>query len=446
MFEELSQRFESVFKKLRGQGKLSESNIADAMRDVKRALLEADVNYKVVKQFTTDVQAKAQGSDVLQSITPGQQFIKIVYEELAGLMGGSAKQLRFHDNRCNVIALTGLQGSGKTTACAKLALFYRKQGHRPLLVACDTYRAAAIDQLETLGRSLGVPTYSDRLKPALEICRDALAFAKREGHSLVIIDTAGRLHIDTEMMSELKAICVAAKPDETFFVADAMTGQDAVTVAAEFYKEIHFSGVILTKMDGDARGGAALSILKVTGVPIQFVGVGEKPDALELFYPDRMASRILGMGDIISLVEKAQETVNFEDSKKLQKKIRKNEFTLQDFLDQLQQIKKMGSVKDLLAMIPGVGSQIRDVEIDNGAFTKIEAMINSMTKKEREKVHLIDASRKRRICIGSGTTVQDINKLLKQFDSMKMMMKRMNKMAGKRGQMAAMRNMMPFQR
>jgi signal recognition particle subunit SRP54 len=444
MFEELSQRFENIFKKIKGQGKLSESNIAEAMRDVKRALLEADVNYKVVKQLTTDIQAKVLGSEVLQSITPGQQFIKVVYEEIAALMGGVAKPLRFHDNRCNIIVMAGLQGSGKTTASAKLALYYRKQGHRPLLVACDTHRAAAIDQLESLGKSLGVPTYSDRNKPALDICKDGLAFARRENHSLVIIDTAGRLHIDVEMMAELKSICQAAKPDEIFFVADAMTGQDAVNVATEFHKEISFTGVILTKMDGDARGGAALSILNVAGVPIQFVGVSEKPDGFEPFYPDRMASRILGMGDIVTLVEKAQETVDVEESKKLQKKIRKNEFTLQDFMNQIQQIKKMGSIQELMAMIPGVGSQMRDVDFDTGALKKIEAMISSMTRREREKSHLIDASRKRRICAGSGTTVQDINKLLKQFDSMKTMMKRMNKLSGKRGQMAALRQMMPM--
>jgi signal recognition particle subunit SRP54 len=336
--------------------------------------------------------------------------------------------------------MAGLQGSGKTTACSKLALHYRKQGHRPLLIACDTHRAAAIDQLETLGKSLGVPVFLDRSASALDICKKGLEQARREGISLAIIDTAGRLHIDTEMMAELKDICKEAKPDEIFFVADAMTGQDAVNVAAEFYKEINFTGIVLTKMDGDARGGAALSILNVTGVPIHFIGVGERPDAFELFYPDRMASRILGMGDIVSLVERAQETVDIEKSKKLERKIRRSIFSLQDFLDQLQQIKKMGPLSDLLAMIPGVGSQIKDMDVDNKALARIEAIINSMTREEREKPLIIDGARRRRISLGSGTTVQDVNKLLKQFDSIKQMMKRMNKMVPRRGQAAALKS------
>ncbi len=444
MFEELSNRFDSIFKKLRGRGKLSEENISEAVRDVKRALLEADVNYRVVKKFASAVKQKALGSDVLQSITPGQQFVKLVHDELSSLMGGAARQVRFHTNRVNVVVLAGLQGSGKTTACSKLALHFRKQGHRPLMVACDTYRAAAIDQLETLGKSLSIPVYSDRQAKPVQIARDALEQARRDDASLVILDTAGRLHIDKEMMTELKEICSLAKPDEIFFVADAMTGQDAVNVATEFHNEINFTGVVLTKMDGDARGGAALSILDVTGVPVQYIGVSEKPDGLELFHPERMASRILGMGDIVSLVERAQETVDVEKSKKLEKKIRKNMFTLQDFLDQLRQIKKMGPLGDLLAMIPGVGSQIKDADIDNSALVRIEAIICSMTRKEREKPVIIDGSRKRRIAAGSGTTVQDVNKLLKQFDSMKSMMKKMNKIAGKRGQNAALRNLSPF--
>jgi len=440
MFEELTNRFETIFKKLRGQGKLSEENISEAMRDVKRALLEADVNYKVVKKFSADVQAKAMGSEVLNSITPGQQFVKIVFDELTALMGTAAKTLRLHTNRLNIVVMAGLQGSGKTTACSKLALHYRKQGHRPMLIACDTHRAAAIDQLETLGKSLGVPVFLDRSAKALDICIKGLEQARRDGISLAIIDTAGRLHIDTEMMAELKNICKEAKPDEIFFVADAMTGQDAVNVAAEFYKEISFTGIVLTKMDGDARGGAALSILNVTGVPIHFIGVGERPDAFELFYPDRMASRILGMGDIVSLVERAQETVDIEKSKKLERKIRRSIFSLQDFLDQLQQIKKMGPLSDLLAMIPGVGSQIKDMDVDNKALARIEAIINSMTKEEREKPVIIDGARRRRISLGSGTSVQDVNKLLKQFDSIKQMMKRMNKMVPRRGQAAALKN------
>jgi len=440
MFEELTSRFESIFKKIRGQGKLSEDNISEAMRDVKRALLEADVNYKVVKKFTTDVMAKALGSDVLTSITPGQQFVKIVFDELTRLMGSSAKNIRFHTNRLNVVVLAGLQGSGKTTACAKLALYYRKQGHNPMLIACDTHRPAAIDQLETLGKSLSIPVYLERGANALDICRNGLEKAQREGASLAIIDTAGRLQIDIDMMTELKDICNAAKPDEIFFVADAMTGQDAINVATEFHKEISFTGIILSKMDGDARGGAALSILDVTGVPIHFIGLGEKPDALELFHPERMASRILGMGDIVSLVEKAQETIDYEKSKKLEQKLRKSTFTLQDFLEQLQQIKKMGSISDLLAMIPGMGSQMKDVTVDNSALGKIEAIINSMTQTERNKPVIIDGSRRKRIAAGSGTSVQDVNKLLKQFDSIKQMMKRMNKIAPRRGQAAAMRS------
>jgi signal recognition particle subunit SRP54 len=444
MFEELTGRFESIFKKVRGQGKMTEDNVAEAMRDVKRALLEADVNYKVVKKFIAAVQAKAVGSEILNSITPGQQFVKLVYDELAALMGGTAKNVRFHTNRLNIVVLAGLQGSGKTTTCAKLALHYRKLGHRPLLIACDTHRAAAIDQLETLGKSLGIPVFSDRTKKAIDICKEGLEHARGQGMSLAVIDTAGRLHIDEEMMNELSDLCTAAKPDEIYFVADAMTGQDAVNVATEFHRLLTLTGVVLTKMDGDARGGAALSILDVLGVPVQFVGTGEKPDGFEPFYPDRMASRILGMGDIVSLVEKAQENFDLEKSRKLEKKIRRSTFSLQDFLDQLRQIKKMGPMSDLLAMIPGMGGQIKETDIDNNALGKIEAMICSMTFEERDKPHIIDGNRRRRISVGSGTTVQDLNRLLKQFDSMKTMMKRMNKISSKRGQAAALKNMFPF--
>lgn len=445
MFEELSNRFDAIFHKLRGRGKLTEDNIAEAVREVKRALLEADVNYRVVKKFTAAVQEKAVGAEVLQSVTPGQQFIKVVHDELTNLMGGNARPIKLQTNRCNVIILAGLQGSGKTTASAKLALHFRKQGHNPLLIAADIHRPAAIDQLETLGKSLGIPVFADRKATALQIVKDALKRARIEGNSIAIIDTAGRLHIDTEMMQELKEICTFAEPNEIFFVADAMTGQDAVNVAEQFYHEIHFTGAILTKMDGDARGGAALSILDVTGVPLQFIGVGEKPDAFEIFYPERMSSRILGMGDIVSLVERAQETFDVEKSRKLEKKIRKNNFSLQDFLEQLRQIKKMGPIGDLMAMIPGVGKAMQGAEIDNGALNKIEAIICSMTFTEREKPNIIDGNRRRRIAAGSGTSVQDVNKLLKQFDSMKLMMKRINKIAGKRGQSAALRSLSSFQ-
>jgi signal recognition particle subunit SRP54 len=445
MFEELSNRFDAIFKKIRGRGKLSEENIAEAVREVKRALLEADVNYRAVKKFTQTVQEKVLGAQVLESITPGQQFIKLVYDELTALMGGVAgPPLRFHTNRTNIIVLAGLQGSGKTTACAKLGLFYRKQGHRPLLAACDTYRPAAIDQLETLGKALAIPVYADRSAQPIAIARAAVEKARREGHTLVIIDTAGRLHIDVDMMTELRSICESVKPDEIFFAADAMTGQDAINVATEFYREIHFTGVFLTKMDGDARGGAALSILDVTGVPVRFIGVSEKPDGIEQFYPDRMASRILGMGDIVSLVERAQETVDAENAEKVEKKIRRNLFTLQDFLEQLRQIKKMGPIGDLIAMIPGMGGKLSNAEFDHKNVDKIEAIICSMTKTEREKPFLIDGQRRRRIATGSGVTVQDVNKLLKQFDTIKTMMKRMNKIAGKRGQAAAMRSLSPF--
>ena len=444
MFEELSGRFEAIFKKLRGRGKLSEENIAEAVREVKRALLEADVNYRVVKKFSQAVQEKAVGAEVLQSITPGQLFIKLVHDELTALMGGTSRQLKFHTNRTNVVVVAGLQGSGKTTACAKLALFYRKQGHRPLMAACDIYRPAAIDQLETLGKALAIPVFSDRNAKPLDIAKRAIEKAKRDGNSLVFIDTAGRLHIDVEMMAELKAICEGTRPDEIFFVADAMTGQDAVNVAGEFHKEIGFTGVILSKMDGDARGGAALSILDVTGVPVQFVGLSEKPDGLDQFYPDRMASRILGMGDIVSLVERAQETVDVEKSARLEKKIRRNLFTLQDFLDQLRQIRKMGPLGDLISMIPGMGGKLSEADIDGKSIDKIEAIICSMTRVERDKPFLIDGQRRRRIAMGSGTTVQEVNKLLKQFDSIKVMMKRMNKIAGKRGNAAAMRSLSPF--
>jgi signal recognition particle subunit SRP54 len=442
MFEDISGRFDAIFRKLKGLGKLSDSNVADAMRDVKRALLEADVHFKVVKQFTAQVQEKALGREVLESITPGQQFVKIVHDELTALMGGCAREIRFHTNRTNVVVLAGLQGSGKTTACAKLALHFRKQGHRPLCIACDTHRAAAIDQLESLGKTYGIPVYSDRNKRPSEICRDGLDFARRDGASLAVIDTAGRLHIDDDMMGELKDLCSVARPDEIFFVADAMTGQDAVNVASEFHRRIAFTATILTKMDGDARGGAALSIVSVTGVAVQFVGVGEKADAFEIFHPERMASRILGMGDIVTLVEKAQQDLDIEKAQKLEKKIRKNTFTLQDFLEQLRQIKKMGPLSELMNLIPGIGPQLQDTDVDNKALDKIEAILCSMTPAERQKPLIVDASRKRRISMGSGTAVQDVNRLLKQFDSMKTMMKRMSKIAGKRGQAAALRNMM----
>ncbi len=445
MFEELTSRFDSVFKKLRGRGTVGSDDVSEAMREVRRALLGADVSLGVVKQFIGRVQQKALGAEVVRSITPAQQVVKIVHDELAELMGGSSQPVRYHNNRTNVILLAGLQGSGKTTVAAKLALHFRKQGsHRPLLVACDTHRAAAIDQLEALGKSLGVPVHAERGVDAVSVCRNAMALAKREAYSLVIVDTAGRLQIDGEMMAELRAVKEAARPDDVLFVADAMTGRDAVNVAEEFHRQVAFTGVVLSKMDGDARGGAALSILSATGVPVRYVGVGEKPDALEPFFAERMASRILGMGDIVSLVERAQEVVDKDESRRLEKRIRRNQFTLQDFLEQLRQVRKMGSLGELLSMIPGASSQMKDVSVDEGALKRVEAAICSMTVQERAKPVIIDGSRRRRIAKGSGTSVQEVNRLLNQFDSMRTMMKRMNKVAGKRGSAAAMRSLMPM--
>ncbi|MGM0442725.1 MAG: signal recognition particle protein [Fibrobacterota bacterium] len=446
MFEELSGRIESTVRTLSGQGKISEDNIKEALRDVKRALLEADVNFKVVKEFVAAVKEKALGEEVLQSVTPSQQFIKIVHDELVQLMGGAQREITFESSRMNRIVMAGLQGSGKTTQAAKLALYYRKNGkHTPLLVACDVHRPAAIDQLETLGRSLGIDVYSQRGADAAEIARNALEYAEKGSHSLVIFDTAGRLHIDEDMMEELKEVHRIAQPDETFFVADAMTGQDAVNVAHEFNQAVNCTGFILSKMDGDARGGAALSINRVTGVPLCFLGVGEKPDALEPFYPERMASRILGMGDVVSLVEKAEEVIDLEESKKLEKKLRRNQFTLQDFYDQIVKIQKMGSITDLLGMLPGVGSKMKDVDVDPKAIKHVQAIISSMTLEERNKPKILNASRRRRIARGSGRTVQEVNRLIRQFDDMKKMMKQMNKMAKKKGGLGgAMKNLMPM--
>ncbi len=444
MFEELSNRLENVVTNIRGQGKISEENITEAMREVKRALLEADVNFKVVRDFTKTVKEQALGEEVLNSVTPGQHFIKIVHDELVMLMGGAQKKVHLEKNRMNVVLMAGLQGSGKTTATSKLALHYRKLGHTPLMVACDVHRPAAIDQLESLGKSLSMPVYAERGVSAVEIATNAMKQAKKDGNSLVIVDTAGRLHIDASMMQELKDVREVIQPDEVFFVADAMTGQDAVNVAKEFHDNVDCTGIILSKMDGDARGGAALSINKVTNVPLCFVGVGEKPDAMEPFYPDRMASRILGMGDIVSLVEKAQDIVDLEESKKLEKKLRRNQFSLQDFLNQLRQIQKMGSIKDLLGMLPGVGNQLQGVEIDTKALKHIEAIICSMTPMERDKPQIINGSRRKRIAMGSGRTVQEVNRLLRQFDDMRKMMKKINKMSKKRGFNDAMKNFMPM--
>ncbi len=428
MFEDLTTKLEGIFKKLRGRGKLSESNIKDALKEVRRALLEADVNYKVVKEFIGQVEAKAVGQEVLRSITPGQQVIKIVHEQLIDLLGKTRTEVSFSQKPPTVFMLVGLQGSGKTTACGKLARHYRKKGRFPLLVAADVYRPAAVDQLKILAKSLDLPVFSSKKNP-VEICENSIGQAKKDGRDLVIIDTAGRLHIDEPLMQELLQIKKAVSPDEITLVADAMTGQDAVNIAQTFEEKIGLDGIFLTKMDGDARGGAALSIRAVTGKPIKFVGSGEKLDALEMFYPDRMASRILGMGDVVSLVEKAEETISLEEAEKLEKKLRKEAFTLEDFYSQLQQIKKMGPLDSILGMIPGLGGKMmKGLKIDDHAMVRVEAMINSMTREERLKPHNIDGSRRKRIAKGSGTSVQDVNKLLKQFFMMQKMIKNLGKM------------------
>ncbi|NIM98629.1 MAG: signal recognition particle protein [candidate division Zixibacteria bacterium] len=428
MFEDLTAKLEGIFKKLRGRGKLSETNIKDALKEVRLALLEADVHYKVVKEFVSQVQAQAIGEEVLTSITPGQLVIKIVNDQLTTLLGKERVEVKFSTQPPTIFMLVGLQGSGKTTACGKLARYYRKKGKFPLLVAADVYRPAAIDQLMILGKMLDIPVFSSEDDP-VRICSNSLEHARKEGKDLVVIDTAGRLHIDEPLMQELMNIKKAVSPQEVTLVADAMTGQDAVNIAKTFEEKLGLDGVFLTKMDGDARGGAALSIRAVTGKPIKFVGVGEKLDQLEMFYPDRMASRILGMGDVVSLVERAQEAVDLEKTEKLEKKLRKEAFTLDDFYDQLQQLKRMGPLESILEMIPGMGAKmLRGLRIDEKAMVRVEAMINSMTKEERQKPHIIDGSRRRRIARGSGASVQDVNQLLKQFFMMQKMIKNVAKM------------------
>jgi signal recognition particle subunit SRP54 len=433
MLEDLSTKLETILKKVRGQGKLSEKNIADSLKEIRRALLEADVNYRVVKQFVNEVQEKAIGEEVLRSVTPGQQIVKIVFDELVRLMGESHTEMKMAGIPPTIVMLCGLQGSGKTTFAGKLGSFLRKKGRRPMLVAADVYRPAAKRQLEVVGESLDVPVYLTPSNDALQICKESVRAAREKACDVIILDTAGRLHIDEEMMRELESIKKELKPQEILFIADGMTGQDAVNAAKQFLERLDFDGVVLTKMDGDARGGAALSIRSVTDRPIKFMSIGEKMDAIEPFYPDRMASRILGMGDVVSLVEKAQETIDVEEAQKLEKKLRKDQFTLEDFYAQLQQIKKMGPLDQLLGMIPGIGRQLQGVPVDDNAFVKVEAIINSMTPKERQKPQIINGSRRRRIAAGSGTVVQDVNQLLRQFDEMKKMIKRMKKMKFKGG-------------
>ncbi len=424
MFENLSERLERSFKILKGQGKITELNVAETLKEVRRSLLDADVNYKIAKDFTNRVKEKALGMNVLTAVKPGQMMVKIVHDELAELMGGRNVEVNIKGNPA-IILMSGLQGSGKTTFSGKFAnLLQTKKGKRPLLVACDVYRPAAIEQLKVLGQQINVPVYSDETtKDPVKIASDAIKYAKTNSFDVVIVDTAGRLAVDEEMMREIAAIKAAIQPTETLFVVDAMTGQDAVNTAKEFNDRLDFDGVILTKLDGDTRGGAALSIRTVVNKPIKYVGTGEKLEALDAFHPERMADRILGMGDIVSLVEKAQEQFDAEEAKKLQKKISRNQFNFNDFLSQIQQIKKMGNIKELASMIPGVGKALKDVEIDDDAFKGVEAIIYSMTPKEREHPEIINGSRRIRIAKGSGTTVQEVNRLLKQFDESKKMMK-----------------------
>jgi len=439
MFENLSERLERSLKLLKGQGKITEINVAETLKDVRRALLDADVNYKVAKQFTDTVKQKALGQNVLTAVKPGEMMVKIVHDELTALMGGETAQLNLSGNP-SVILMSGLQGSGKTTFSGKIAKKLKSEkAKRPLLVACDVYRPAAIEQLKVLGSQIEVPVYTeDGNKNPVEIALNGIKYAKANHLDLVIVDTAGRLAVDEQMMEEISAIKKAIKPQETLFVVDSMTGQDAVNTAKEFNDRLDFDGVVLTKLDGDTRGGAALSIRTVVTKPIKFVGTGEKMDALDLFHPSRMADRILGMGDIVSLVEKAQNAYDEEEARKLQRKLAKNQFDFNDYLHQIQQIKKMGNLKDLAAMIPGVGKAIKDVDIDDNAFKGIEAIIQSMTAKERANPQIINTSRRQRIARGSGTTLMEVNRMLKQFEQMRKVMKMATTM---KNPMKMMRNM-----
>ena len=426
MFENLSERLERSFKILKGQGRITEINVAETLKDVRRALLDADVNYNVARDFTDQVKEKALGQNVLTAVNPGQMMVKIVHDELATLMGSEAVPVNLKGSPA-IILMSGLQGSGKTTFSGKLANMLKKQEQRkPLLVACDVYRPAAIQQLHVLGEQIGVPVYSEpESKDPVKIARNAIAHAQQEGLDTVIIDTAGRLAVDEEMMNEISSIKEAIRPDETLFVVDSMTGQDAVNTAAEFDKRLDFDGVILTKLDGDSRGGAALSIRSVVNKPIKFVGTGEKMEALQVFHPSRMADRILGMGDIVSLVERAQQQYDEEEAKRLEAKIAKNQFDFNDFLAQIAQIKKMGNLKDLVSMIPGVGKMVKDLDISNDAFKGIEAIIPSMTPEERTKPSVLDGSRRKRIADGSGTSVAEVNRLIQQFDQVSKVMRKM---------------------
>ena len=428
-FESLSEKLSGVFKKLRGKGVLTEQDINDAMREVKLALLEADVNYKVVKEFVADVKEKALGEEVLKSLTPAQQVVKIVNDELVALMGGGSSKLTYSPSGFTTILMVGLQGTGKTTTCAKLASYLKKQGKHPMLAACDVQRPAAIDQLEVVGGQVDVPVFCDRTsKDPADIALRAKKEAERKGLDMLIVDTASRLHVDEALMEELKEVKKAVKPHEILLVVDAMTGQDAVTAAEAFHEAMGIDGIVMTKLDGDTRGGAALSVKKVTGRPIKFIGMGEKLDALEPFYPDRMASRILGMGDMLSLIEKAQEAVDEEKAAELEKRLAKNQFTLEDFLDQIGQIKGMGGLGKVLNMLPGVQGKVSDDDMDAGEkeFRTMEAIIQSMTPEERKKPELLNASRRKRIAAGSGVTVSKVNQLIKKYEDTKKLMKQLN--------------------
>ncbi len=433
MFNSLSEKLDKALHVLKGHGQITEINVAETLKEVRRALLDADVNFRIAKEFTTKVKEKAMGQNVLTTLQPGQLMVKIVRDELTELMGGDEVGINLSGNP-SVILMSGLQGSGKTTFSGKLANYLKtKKSKNPLLVACDVYRPAAIDQLHIVGEQLGVPVFSDKeSRDPVAISKAGIVYAKEKGHNVVIIDTAGRLAIDEEMMAEIANIHKAIQPQETLFVVDAMTGQDAVNTAKAFNDILNFDGVILTKLDGDTRGGAAISIKSVVDKPIKFIGTGEKMDAIDVFYPSRMADRILGMGDVVSLVERAQEQFDEEEARKIQKKIAKNQFGFDDFLNQIQQIKKMGSLKDLMGMIPGAGKALKDLDIDDDAFKHIEAIIHSMTPLERSTPSKLDASRKKRIALGSGRTVQEINQLLKQFDQMSKMMKMMQGGGGKK--------------
>ena len=442
MFDNLSERLERSFKILKGEGKITEINVAETLKDVRRALLDADVNYKVAKSFTDTVKQKALGMNVLTAVKPSQLMVKIVHDELAQLMGGEASELNLKANP-TVILMAGLNGAGKTTHAGKLALMLKdKKGKKPLLAACDVYRPAAIDQLEVVANGVDCPVYTDReSKDPVQIAQDAVAHARRNGNDVVIVDTAGRLAIDEALMREIKNIKDAIQPHEILFVVDSMTGQDAVNTAKEFNDRLDFTGVILTKLDGDTRGGAALSIRTVVSKPIKFIGTGEKMDALDVFYPERMAGRILGMGDVVSLVERAQQQFDEEQAKKLQKKIAKNQFNFNDFFEQIQQIKKMGNIKELASMIPGVGKAIKDIDIDDNAFKSVEAIINSMTPYEREHPECLNTSRRNRIAKGSGTSIVEVNRLCKQFDDMRKMMKKVNDMKFNPAMMSKLQSM-----